>query len=441
MIELVYKSIKQATTDENGKVNQSANLLAHAVLGAAEALATGNNALAGAAGAATGEVAAKLITEQLYNTTPDKLSEAQKETVSALSQLASGLSGVLAGDNTGSGITAAQSGKSAVENNYLFKQEATRQSELLAKQQKEGLTKEEKDELSELHKRDIERDNNLQTACHLGMTSTCANELISLSNAFHSYGNPKDELQNNSIRSEYLDVAMKYSEAKRQYAEDVAREALSKIASENITNSTELVKITAKAITGDEASQSQLHEMGQAIKAFVQSPVGVISDNIKAELAEADRLESQGLIREADVKRMQVYLSTELGVLGSASGLSNVAIVGSKVAIKGANMATKELHSLGKLASTSTKETLDRGGNIIGPSGNMLNNKYTYLGDGMFIGPNGGKIVNTGRVDKTTGNVIFQRVTDDNSYVNQFVMIDNDGLQISVPRPSGLKIV
>ncbi|MDH3000049.1 hypothetical protein A1D23_00525 [Chelonobacter oris] len=113
------KAIKQATTDENGQVNQSANLLAHAVLGAAEALATGNNALAGAAGAATGEVAAKLITEQIYNTTPDKLSEAQKDTVSALSQLASGLSGVLAGDNTASGITAAQSGKSAVENNLL----------------------------------------------------------------------------------------------------------------------------------------------------------------------------------------------------------------------------------------------------------------------------------------------------------------------------------
>ncbi|MBV7387719.1 VENN motif pre-toxin domain-containing protein [Pasteurellaceae bacterium TAE3-ERU1] len=114
------KAIKQATTDENGQVNQSANLLVHAVLGAAEALATGNNALAGAAGAATGEVAAKLITEQLYNTTPDKLSEAQKDTVSALSQLASGLSGVLAGDNTGSGITAAKSGKSAVENNALW---------------------------------------------------------------------------------------------------------------------------------------------------------------------------------------------------------------------------------------------------------------------------------------------------------------------------------
>ncbi|WP_333781491.1 VENN motif pre-toxin domain-containing protein [Gallibacterium sp. AGMB14963] len=56
-----------------------------------EAYATGNNAAAGAAGAVSGELAAKLITEQLYQKSPDQLTEVQKQTVSTLSQLASDL--------------------------------------------------------------------------------------------------------------------------------------------------------------------------------------------------------------------------------------------------------------------------------------------------------------------------------------------------------------
>lgn len=57
--------------------------------------------------------------------------------------------------------------------------------------------------------------------------------------------------------------------------------------------------------------------MGKAIKALVQSPIIIISDSIKSQLAEADRLEANGQGREADVMRMQVYLSSELGVISS----------------------------------------------------------------------------------------------------------------------------
>lgn len=41
---------------DTGEVNKAANVAAHAVVNAALAVAQGNNALAGAAGAATGEV-------------------------------------------------------------------------------------------------------------------------------------------------------------------------------------------------------------------------------------------------------------------------------------------------------------------------------------------------------------------------------------------------
>ena len=113
------QAIKQLTTDPNtGEVNTQANLMAHALLGAVEAYATGNNATAGAAGAVGGELAAKIITEQLYQKTPEQLTEAQKQTVTALSQLASGLAGGLISDSTAGAINAAEIGKRAVEDNF-----------------------------------------------------------------------------------------------------------------------------------------------------------------------------------------------------------------------------------------------------------------------------------------------------------------------------------
>jgi hypothetical protein len=72
--------------------------------------------LAGAAGAVTGEYLAR----QLYPDTPrDRLSEEQKQTLSALSTLAAGLAGGLAGDSTADAIAGGQTGKNAAENNNL----------------------------------------------------------------------------------------------------------------------------------------------------------------------------------------------------------------------------------------------------------------------------------------------------------------------------------
>ncbi len=95
-------------------------MVAHAILGGAVAALQGNSAAAGAAGAATGELAAKAIAGMLY---PGKavsdLSEEQKQTVSTLATISAGMAGGLAGDSTGSAAAGAQGGKNAVENNYL----------------------------------------------------------------------------------------------------------------------------------------------------------------------------------------------------------------------------------------------------------------------------------------------------------------------------------
>jgi len=96
------------------------NAIAHAILGGAVAAMQGNNIAAGAAGAATGELAARAIAGILYpGVKRSNLSEEQKQTISTLATVSAGLTGGLTGNSTASAAVGAQSGKNAVENNAL----------------------------------------------------------------------------------------------------------------------------------------------------------------------------------------------------------------------------------------------------------------------------------------------------------------------------------
>ncbi|MDY4384842.1 VENN motif pre-toxin domain-containing protein [Pectobacterium brasiliense] len=98
----------------------AANAMAHAVVGAVVAQLSGQDAAAGAIGASSGELAARAIMAAQYpGKTANDLTEAEKQSVSALSTLASGLVSGLAGDSTASAASGAQSGRNAVENNYF----------------------------------------------------------------------------------------------------------------------------------------------------------------------------------------------------------------------------------------------------------------------------------------------------------------------------------
>ncbi|KDX16818.1 hemagluttinin repeat family protein, partial [Escherichia coli 2-210-07_S3_C3] len=108
----IAEIIKQTTPDGAGRV------AAHAVVNAALSLAQGKNALAGAAGAATGEVVGMIAT-QMYGKPVSELSETEKQTVSTLATVAAGLAGGLVGDSGASAVAGAQSGKTTVENNML----------------------------------------------------------------------------------------------------------------------------------------------------------------------------------------------------------------------------------------------------------------------------------------------------------------------------------
>jgi len=92
--------------------NENVRVMAHAVV----AQAQGNSAVAGAAGAATGE----LIAARIYPDKPrDQLSEEEKQTISALATLASALGGAATGGGLGDAVAAGQAGRNSAGNNAL----------------------------------------------------------------------------------------------------------------------------------------------------------------------------------------------------------------------------------------------------------------------------------------------------------------------------------
>ncbi|MFP1843703.1 VENN motif pre-toxin domain-containing protein, partial [Lonsdalea quercina] len=115
--EITTNNADYSTLTETQKLN---NLMAHAILGGVVAELSGGNGTAGAIGAATGELAAPAIALVLYGTSDSKaLTTQQKENISALATLASGIAGGVSSDSTAGAATGAQAGKNAVENNYL----------------------------------------------------------------------------------------------------------------------------------------------------------------------------------------------------------------------------------------------------------------------------------------------------------------------------------
>ncbi|MEQ4510344.1 MAG: hemagglutinin repeat-containing protein [Dickeya sp.] len=99
----------------------AANAMGHALMGAVVAQLSGKDAVAGAVGAAGGELTARLlIMKELYGgrDTSD-LTEAEKQSVSALASLAAGLASGIASGSVEGAATGAQAGRNAVENNTL----------------------------------------------------------------------------------------------------------------------------------------------------------------------------------------------------------------------------------------------------------------------------------------------------------------------------------
>ncbi|MFP1890255.1 VENN motif pre-toxin domain-containing protein, partial [Lonsdalea quercina] len=141
--EITTNNADYSTLTETQKLN---NLMAHAILGGVVAELSGGNGTAGAIGAATGELAAPAIALVLYGTSDSKaLTTQQKENISALATLASGIAGGVSSDSTAGAATGAQAGKNAVENNSLSGDQARE----TVKQAAESLKNQVRDKLGE----------------------------------------------------------------------------------------------------------------------------------------------------------------------------------------------------------------------------------------------------------------------------------------------------
>ena len=141
------KTIHEMTSGDTAK-DKAANLMAHALLSAVEFQVTGKDPLTGAVAGVTGEVTAQILTQAIYNKTPNQLTANEKENISTLSQVAGGLAAALtakangATAEQGGNFLAATSGagtaKRAVENNYLSVVDVENLIRELSKAQKEG---------------------------------------------------------------------------------------------------------------------------------------------------------------------------------------------------------------------------------------------------------------------------------------------------------------
>ncbi|MBS6021353.1 VENN motif pre-toxin domain-containing protein [Haemophilus haemolyticus] len=121
------KTIHEMMAGDTAK-DKATDLMAHALLSAVEFQVTGKDPLTGAVAGVTGEVTAQILTQAIYNKTPNQLTANEKENISTLSQLAGVLAAALtakangASNQNGGGmaLAVAETSKRAVENNFSF---------------------------------------------------------------------------------------------------------------------------------------------------------------------------------------------------------------------------------------------------------------------------------------------------------------------------------
>jgi filamentous hemagglutinin len=116
----IAQEIGQFFKQPENQNNEAGHILAHSVLGAALAAATGNNVLMGALAAGSAEAIAPILSNYLYGETdPSKLTTDQKQTISALSSLTGATVGALLGDSSLDSVSGSYIAQNSVDNNDL----------------------------------------------------------------------------------------------------------------------------------------------------------------------------------------------------------------------------------------------------------------------------------------------------------------------------------
>ena len=177
----VNQLIKKATEDY-----PALNIPTHILWGAVEAELMGGKASTGAISTAAGELGAKYLTEHLYNKEAKNLTETERNQVKEMAKALAGVAGGLAVAGQGSSAVKILSESSigttvannAVENNYLFRQEAEEKAILMRKVNNNEATEEEKARLSQLEKLDSERDSAIINICSHSVSSWACQSLV-----------------------------------------------------------------------------------------------------------------------------------------------------------------------------------------------------------------------------------------------------------------------
>ncbi len=175
----------------------------------------------GAAGAATGELAAQLIAKELYpGVKPENLTNEQKANVSALSTLAAGLAGGVAGNLSVAAGTGAVAGKIAVENNALSsKDEQQRQDAKWSLPYLEGEKKAQAEKLvTDLDAKDKAFDAAIDAACKNLSSEQCSGMRQELAAMGKSYDAQMDGQYIGTMASVYQEGAGKVDSLLWQYA-------------------------------------------------------------------------------------------------------------------------------------------------------------------------------------------------------------------------------
>ncbi|MBK5144464.1 hemagglutinin repeat-containing protein [Budviciaceae bacterium BWR-B9] len=132
--------------------NLFAKVIGHAIVGLAVAEGSGNNGLSGALGAASGELIAKAIAEDLYHKKTEDLTEAERQFIANMTSIATGVAAGLVADNTANAGTAASAAYNAAVNNYLSTEDITTFTEKYANAKTDEEREQLKAELSQLDK-------------------------------------------------------------------------------------------------------------------------------------------------------------------------------------------------------------------------------------------------------------------------------------------------
>ncbi|AWH89383.1 hemagglutinin repeat-containing protein [Limnobaculum parvum] len=187
--------------------NLFAKVIGHAIVGLAVAEGSGNSGMAGALGAASGELIAKTIAEEYYKTDPEKLTEAQRQFIANMTSIATGVAAGLVADNTADAGMAASAAYNSATNNYLSQSEKTDLD--LAKQKlndPDPLVREKaRQDYDQLMEKDISSDQAVIDACGNGQAGSagCASARQDAAAARDSY---ETGSYNSQAKKQYADA-------------------------------------------------------------------------------------------------------------------------------------------------------------------------------------------------------------------------------------------